>query len=122
MCWMTWMRCFVLSLWLATSRAPSTTTLHVAVPLPVPGRNCSDHLPPHRQSRRDRVPRDPHRATPWDSHGRGLFRRGREGAACAHGGRGGAHWAEPCARVIPPRRQDHRGGEADRGGGDPSGL
>ena len=55
-------------------------------------------LPPHRQSRRDRLPGDPHRAAARDPHGRGLFRRRRQGAACAHGGRGGAHRAEPGAR------------------------
>jgi hypothetical protein len=52
---------------------------------------------PHRQPRRDRVPGDPHRAAARDPHGRGLFRRRRQGAARAHGGRGGAHRAEPGA-------------------------
>ena len=55
-------------------------------------------LAPHRQPRRDRVPGDPHGAAARDPHGRGLFRRRRQGAARAHGGRGGAHRAVAGAR------------------------
>ena len=47
------------------------------------------------------MPRDPHRAAARDPHGRGLFRRRRQGAARAHGRRGGAHRAEPGARNLP---------------------
>ncbi len=47
------------------------------------------------------MPRDPHRSAARDPHGRGLFRCRRQGAACAHGGRGGAYRAEPGARKLP---------------------
>ncbi len=58
---------------------------------------------PHRQSRRDRLPGDPHGAAHGHQHGRGLFRRRREGAACAHGGRGGAHRPAACRRKLSRR-------------------
>ena len=60
-----------------------------------PARN--DEVSAYRQSRGDRMPRDPHRAEDGDPHRRGLFRCRRQGAARAHGGRGGAYRAEPGA-------------------------
>ena len=70
----------------------------------------------HRQSRRDRVPGDPHRAADGGADGRGLFRCRREGAACAHGRRGGAHRAvarrakaiSSATRLSRPRRRAAR--------------
>ena len=72
-----------------------------------------DPLPPHRQSRRDRLPDHPHRAAAGDPHGRGLFGCGREGAACARRRtrrcisgrrrRGNAIWS--ATRSSPRRRR-----------------
>ena len=77
------------------------------------GMSADDRLPPHRQSRRDRLPDHPHRAAARDPHGRGLFRRRRQGAARARGRRGGAYRAvrrrgraiSSARRSSPRRRQ-----------------
>ena len=54
--------------------------------------------------------------------GRGVFRRGPGGAACAQGRRGVPHWAGASGRVVPERGQNSRCGATLRRGSDPSGL
>ena len=80
-------------------------------------------IPPHRQPRRDRLPHHPHRAPPGHPHGRGLFRRRRQGAARA---------PRPTRRCTSARRRRARAicvgeqiiaaAKRDRRGGDPSRL
>ena len=80
-------------------------------------------VPPHRQSRRDRLPHHPHRAAAGHPHGRGLFRCRRRCAACARGRRGGAASARRRrARAISRSEQIIAAAQQTRRRGDPSRL
>ena len=88
-----------------------------------PARRLSD-VPknPDRQSRRDRLPRDPHRAADGDCDGRGLFRGRCRRAACRDGRRGAADRPAAAARELSQYRRDHRGGTRQRRRGGASRL
>ena len=60
---------------------------------------------PDRQSRRDRLPRDPHRAADGDRDGRGLFRGRCRRAACRDGRRGAADRPAAGARELSEHRR-----------------
>ena len=60
---------------------------------------------PDRQSRRDRLPRDPHRAPHGHRDGRGLFRSRCRRAACRDGRRGPADRPASAARELSEHRR-----------------
>ncbi len=74
------------------------------------GREIRPAVPqdPGRQSRRDRVPGDAHLQAAGYRDGRGLFRCGCRGAACARGGRGGAHRRGAERAELSEDRRDRR--------------
>ncbi len=70
---------------------------------------------PDRQSRRDRLPRHPHRTAAWDCDGRGLFRGRPRGAARRAGRRGRPIGPAPARAELSRHRRDHRGGATAAG-------
>ena len=78
---------------------------------------------PDRQPRRDRLPRHQDRAQDGHQDRRRLFRgRPRRAARASWPTRRCCIGPPPSPRVLPADRQDHRGLQADRRAGGPSGL
>ena len=78
------------------------------------------HQDPHRQSRRNRLPRRPHRAPDGHSHRGRVFGRRRRCAACRKAATRRTGWARRAARKLSERRRDPRDCREVRRAGDPS--